>query len=45
VDPEAPRQWLFIGREVGIPNEENGSAQWSLDHLFLDQTASRPSSR
>ena len=37
VNPEAPRQWLFVAREVGIPGEEEGSDQWSLDHLFLDQ--------
>src|SRR4026209_922941 len=39
IDPEEPRRWLFIGREVGVPGGE-GEADWlSLDHLFLDQDA------
>jgi len=29
-------QWLLISREVGVPNNENGAARWSLDHLFID---------
>jgi len=37
IDPESPRRWLFVAREIGIPGEENGSGRWSLDHLFLDQ--------
>lgn len=39
IDAGTPRQWLFISREVGIPNEEGGSDRWSGDHLFLDQDA------
>lgn len=34
---EAPRRWLLISREMGIPGEDAGSARWALDHLFLDQ--------
>lgn len=37
IDPEAPRRWLLVSREMGIPGEENGTDVWSLDHLFLDQ--------
>jgi hypothetical protein len=37
IDPETPRRWLFVAREIGIPGEEEGSGRWSLDHLFLDQ--------
>jgi hypothetical protein len=37
IDPESPRRWLFVAREIGIPGEEDGSGRWSLDHLFLDQ--------
>ena len=33
----APRRWLLVAREMGVPGEEGGSDQWSLDHLFLDQ--------
>lgn len=39
VNPIAPRQWLFVAREAGIPDREGGSGRWSLDHLFLDQDA------
>lgn len=37
VDPQAPRRWLHVSREAGIPGEEGGMGRWSLDHLFLDQ--------
>jgi len=37
VDPENPRKWLLIAREMGIPAAENESDRWSVDHLFLDQ--------
>lgn len=33
---EAPIEWLFVAREMGIPSEENQGNRWSLDHLFLD---------
>lgn len=28
---------LLVKRELGVPAEQDGSARWSLDHLFLDQ--------
>lgn len=34
---ERPRRWLFIKREMGVPDSENASDRWSIDHLFLDQ--------
>lgn len=34
-----PRRWLLISREMGVPAEEDGGDQWSVDHLFLDQDA------
>jgi hypothetical protein len=34
---DEPLRWLFIDREVGVPDEESGSDHWALDHLFLDQ--------
>lgn len=37
ITPENPRRWLLVAREVGVPGEEGGAGQWSLDHLFLDQ--------
>ncbi|SRR6266498_2811022 len=39
IDAGTPRKWLLIDREFGVPSEEGGSDQWSLDHLFLDQDA------
>jgi hypothetical protein len=39
IDPENPRRWLLIDRELGIPDQEEGSDRWSIDHLFLDQDA------
>ncbi len=37
INPEDPRRWLLVAREMGIPGEEAGGDKWSLDHLFLDQ--------
>ena len=37
IDPDAPRRWLLVARELGIPKEIGGGNWWSLDHLFLDQ--------
>jgi len=37
IDPEAPRRWLLVAREMGVPDQEAGGDRWSLDHLFLDQ--------
>src|SRR5216683_3620142 len=39
IDAQAPRKWLLIDREFGVPSEEGGTDQWALDHLFLDQDA------
>src|SRR5947208_12743767 len=39
MDGAAPRRWLLISREMGVPSEEEGGDRWSLDHLFLDQDA------
>lgn len=39
IDSNEPRSWLLVTREMPVPNEEEGSGRWSLDHLFLDQDA------
>lgn len=39
IDPAAPRRWLLVSREVGVPGEEYGGGRWAIDHLFLDQDA------
>lgn len=36
VDPDDPRRWLMVTRELGIASKEGGSDRWSADHLFLD---------
>ncbi|MFI7453799.1 hypothetical protein ACIBQX_40355 [Nonomuraea sp. NPDC049714] len=35
--PDAPRRWLLIRREAGVPDRDGGGGRWSLDHLFVDQ--------
>lgn len=39
IDAEAPRRWLLVTREAGLPGAEGAGARWSVDHLFLDQDA------
>lgn len=36
-DLEAPRRWILVDREVGVPDEPDGRGRWAVDHLFLDQ--------
>ncbi|SAL73402.1 hypothetical protein AWB68_04422 [Caballeronia choica] len=31
------RRWLFVSREVSVPDSAESGGRWSLDHLFLDQ--------
>jgi len=37
IDPDRPRRWLLVKREMGVPGGQEESDRWSLDHLFLDQ--------
>lgn len=37
IDPENPRRWIVVGRELGIADSPDGADRWSLDHLLLDQ--------
>lgn len=39
IDDAAPRRWILVSREMGVPCEDDGADRWSLDHLFLDQDA------
>ena len=39
INPESPRRWVLVTREMGVPDEVDGGNRWSLDHLFLDQDA------
>ncbi len=33
----APRRWLLVRREAGVPSSDGGYDRWSADHLYLDQ--------
>ena len=37
ITPDNPRRWLLVARELGIPAEDGGGDNFSLDHLMLDQ--------
>lgn len=39
INEAAPRRWLLVSREYGVPDAEGATNRWSLDHLFLDQDA------
>ena len=39
INPDNPRKWLLVSREMGVPAEQDGGTQWYLDHLFIDQDA------
>lgn len=37
VNPQNPRRWVLVRRELPISTGEIGASQWSIDHVFLDQ--------
>lgn len=37
MDPDSPRRWLLVSREMTISDPEQGGPRWAIDHLFLDQ--------
>ena len=37
MQPDHPRRWVLISREMGIPEEQDESARWFVDHLLVDQ--------
>lgn len=39
IDPENPRQWLLIKREMPVPDPCTGLDRWSIDFVFADQDA------
>jgi hypothetical protein len=39
MSPAEPRRWVLVTREAGMPSRLGGGAQWSADHVFLDQDA------
>jgi hypothetical protein len=41
IDGTAPRRWLLISREMGVPCEEDGGDRWPLDTCFSIKTPFR----
>jgi hypothetical protein len=39
IDPENPRKWLLIKREMPVPDPNTGGDRWSVDFLLADQDA------
>ena len=37
IDPDAPRRWLLIKREMPVTDPATGSLRWSIDFFFADQ--------
>lgn len=37
IDPDDPRRWLLVKREMPVPDPATGSDRWSIDFLFVDQ--------
>ena len=37
INPENPRRWLLVAREMAVPDDTTEAGRWSLDHLFIDQ--------
>ena len=39
IDPDDPRRWLLVKREMPVPDPSTGADRWSIDFLFVDQDA------
>ncbi len=39
INPDDPRRWLIIKREMPVPDPNSGSDRWSIDFLLADQDA------
>ena len=39
INPESPRRWLLVNREMPVPSPSSGADTWSVDFLFGDQDA------
>ena len=38
INPEEPRRWLKIKREMSVEDPNTGGARWSIDFLLVDQS-------
>lgn len=39
MNPDDPRRWLLLKREMPVPDPGTGADRWSIDFLFADQDA------
>lgn len=39
MDPDNPREWLLVKREMPVPDPASGAQRWSIDFFFVDQFA------
>ena len=39
IDPDDPRRWLLVKREMPVPDPSSGSDRWSVDFFVADQDA------
>lgn len=39
MDPDNPREWLLIKREMPVPDPSTGALRWSIDFFYVDQFA------
>lgn len=39
INPDEPRRWILVRREMGIPDKGDSTDRWAVDHMFLDQEA------
>lgn len=39
IDEAEPRSFLLLTREADVPDDEEATGRWSMDHLFVDQDA------
>ncbi|RME60897.1 hypothetical protein D6779_01245, partial [Candidatus Parcubacteria bacterium] len=38
INPDDPRRWLIVEREMPVPDPVSGSDRWSIDFFFSDQS-------
>jgi hypothetical protein len=39
IDPDNPREWLLIKREMPVPDPSSGALRWSIDFVYVDPFA------
>ncbi len=39
INPEEPRRWVLVQREMGVPDPGSGKERWAIDFVLLDQDA------